>query len=111
MRRKEGSSKQGQTNSKAKQHSTPKAVTFSKKIELPCDILYNYRSKKSRKESVISNVDTDSDDESSEEEEGEGEGEEGEGVWVEKKVQQEREGVYVGPVQEIKVQAVSAKKE
>ena len=27
--RKEGRSKQGQTNNKAKQHSTPKAVTFS----------------------------------------------------------------------------------
>ena len=31
---KEGSSKQGQTN-KAKQHSTPKVVTFPKKNELP----------------------------------------------------------------------------
>ena len=28
-------SKQGQTNYKAKQHSTPKAVTFPKKNELP----------------------------------------------------------------------------
>ena len=35
MRRKEERSKQGQTNNKAKQHSTPKAVTFSKKNELP----------------------------------------------------------------------------
>ena len=35
MRRKEERSKQGHTNSKAKQHSTPKAVTFPKKIELP----------------------------------------------------------------------------
>ena len=34
-RRKEERSKQGQTNNKAKQHSTPKAVTFSKKNELP----------------------------------------------------------------------------
>ena len=34
-RRKEGKSKQGQTNNKAKQHSTPKAVTFPKKNELP----------------------------------------------------------------------------
>ena len=34
MRRKEERSKQGQTN-KAKQHSTPKAVTFPKKNELP----------------------------------------------------------------------------
>ena len=34
-RRKEEKSKQGQTNSKAKQHSTPKAVTFPKKNELP----------------------------------------------------------------------------
>ena len=34
MRRKEEKSKQGQTN-KAKQHSTPKAVTFPKKNELP----------------------------------------------------------------------------
>ena len=35
MRRKEDRSKQGQTNNKAKQHSTPKAVTFLKKNELP----------------------------------------------------------------------------
>ena len=34
MRTKEEASKQGQTN-KAKQHSTPKAVTFPKKNELP----------------------------------------------------------------------------
>ena len=34
MRRKEERSEQGQTNNKAKQHSTPKAVTFSKKNEL-----------------------------------------------------------------------------
>ena len=34
-RRKEEGSKQGQTNNKAKQHSTPKAVTFPKKNELP----------------------------------------------------------------------------
>ena len=33
--RKEERSKQGQTNHKAKQHSTPKAVTFPKKNELP----------------------------------------------------------------------------
>ena len=33
--RKEERSKQGQTNNKAKQHSTPKAVTFPKKNELP----------------------------------------------------------------------------
>ena len=34
--KKEERSKQGQTNNKAKQHSTPKAVvTFSKKNELP----------------------------------------------------------------------------
>ena len=33
MRRKEERSKQGQTNNKAKQHSTPKAVTFPKKNE------------------------------------------------------------------------------
>ena len=32
---KEGRSKQGQTNNKAKQHSTPKAVTFLKKNKLP----------------------------------------------------------------------------
>ena len=32
---KEGRSKQGQTNNKAEQHSTPKAVTFPKKNELP----------------------------------------------------------------------------
>ena len=35
MKRKEERSKQGQTNNKAKQHSTPKAVTFPKKNELP----------------------------------------------------------------------------
>ena len=34
-RRKEGRSKQCHTNNKAKQHSTPKAVTFLKKNELP----------------------------------------------------------------------------
>ena len=34
-RRKEERSKQGQINNKAKQHSTPKAVTFPKKNELP----------------------------------------------------------------------------
>ena len=34
MRRKKERSKQGQTN-KAKQHSTPKAVTFPRKNELP----------------------------------------------------------------------------
>ena len=34
-RRKEERSKQGQTNNKAEQHSTPKAVTFPKKYELP----------------------------------------------------------------------------
>ena len=34
-RRKEVRSKQGQTNNKAKQHSTPKAVTFPKKNERP----------------------------------------------------------------------------
>ena len=35
MRGKEQRSKQGQTNNKAKQHSTHKAVTFPKKNELP----------------------------------------------------------------------------
>ena len=35
MRRKEERSKQGQTNNKAKQHSTPTAVTLPKKNELP----------------------------------------------------------------------------
>ena len=35
MRGKEERGKQGQTNNKAKQHSTPKAVTFPKKNELP----------------------------------------------------------------------------
>ena len=35
MRRKEERSKQGQINNKAKQQSTPKAVTFRKKNELP----------------------------------------------------------------------------
>ena len=33
--RKEERSKQGQTDNKAKQHSTPKAVIFPKKNELP----------------------------------------------------------------------------
>ena len=46
------SNKQGQTNNKAKQHSTPKAVTFPKKNELPrvglkattitCTCVYTY---------------------------------------------------------------------
>ena len=35
MRRKEERRKQGQTNNKAKQHSTPKVVTFLLKNELP----------------------------------------------------------------------------
>ena len=35
MRAAEGRSKQGQTNNKAKQHSTPKAVTLPKTNELP----------------------------------------------------------------------------
>ena len=35
MRRKEERSKQGQTNNKAKQHSTPKVVTFPEKNALP----------------------------------------------------------------------------
>ena len=35
MRRKKERSKQSQTNNKAKQHSTPKAVTFPRKNELP----------------------------------------------------------------------------
>ena len=34
-RKKEERSKQSQTNNKAKQHSTPMAVTFPKKNELP----------------------------------------------------------------------------
>lgn len=46
--------------------------------------------------------------EGSEGEEGE---EEDEGVWVEKKVQQEAEGAFVGPTPEIKVQAVTSMKE
>ena len=33
--RKKEASKQGQTNNKAKKHSTPKAVTFPKENELP----------------------------------------------------------------------------
>ena len=32
---KEGRCKQGQTNNKAKQHSTPKGIAFPKKNELP----------------------------------------------------------------------------
>ena len=39
-RRKEERSKQEQTNNKAKQHSTPKAVTFPKKNELPHMYMY-----------------------------------------------------------------------
>ena len=35
MKLKEERSKQGHTNNKAKQHSTPEAVTFPKKNELP----------------------------------------------------------------------------
>ena len=35
MRRKEERIKQGQTNNKAKQHSTPKAIVFPKNNELP----------------------------------------------------------------------------
>ena len=38
-KRKEERSKQGQTNNKAKQHSTPEAVTFLKKNELPRVVL------------------------------------------------------------------------
>ena len=34
-RKKQARSKQGQTNDKAKHHSTPKAVTFPMKNELP----------------------------------------------------------------------------
>ena len=34
-RRKEGRSKHGHINNKAKQHNTPKAITFPKKNELP----------------------------------------------------------------------------
>ena len=41
MRRMEERSKQGQTNNKAKQHSTPKGVTFPEKNELPRD-MYTY---------------------------------------------------------------------
>ena len=41
-RRKEERRKQGQTSNKAKQHSTPKAVTFPKKNELP-QCVYIYR--------------------------------------------------------------------
>lgn len=48
-----------------------------------------------------------SSDESSNDQEDEGE----EGVWVEKKVQQEVAGAFVGPVPEIKVQAVTSMKE
>ena len=36
----EGRSKQGQTNNKAKQHSTPKAVTFLKKNMYMCVVGY-----------------------------------------------------------------------
>ena len=38
---KEGGKQQGQTNNKVKQHSTPKAVTFPKKNELP-RYIYTY---------------------------------------------------------------------
>ena len=43
MRDEEERSKQGHTNNKAKQHNTPKAVTFQKKDELPqvgCTYMY-----------------------------------------------------------------------
>ena len=40
QRRKEERSKQGQTNNKAKQHNTPKTVTFPKKNELPWVYMY-----------------------------------------------------------------------
>ena len=46
----------------------------------------------------------DSSEESEEEEGGE------EGVWVEKKVQQDADGAFVGPTQEIRVQAVTSMK-
>lgn len=48
---------------------------------------------------------------SSDESSNDGDEDEEEGVWVEKKVQQEVAGAFVGPVPEIKVQAVSSMKE
>ena len=41
---KEGRSKQGQTNNKAKQHSTPKAVTFPQTRKSPgmCSTAFSY---------------------------------------------------------------------
>ena len=40
--RKEGRSEQGQTNNKAKQHSTPKAVSFPKKNQVGLEPMYIY---------------------------------------------------------------------
>ena len=40
---KEGRSKEGQTNKKAKQHSTPKAVTFPKKNDMYMYMYVNMR--------------------------------------------------------------------
>ncbi|CAI8040886.1 NKAP-like protein [Geodia barretti] len=61
------------------------------------------KSKRSRK---VSESSTEDSSEESEEEEG---GEEG--VWVEKKVQQDADGAFVGPTQEIRVQAVTSMKD
>ena len=72
-----------------------------------CTILpFVRKSKKSRKVSESLTEESSDSEKSSEEDEGEGEG-----VWVEKKVQQEAEGAFVGPTPEIKVQAVTSMKE
>lgn len=74
------------------------------------DLLHANRSK--HKVSNSSDDETSEDEKvKEEEEEREEEEEDEEDMWVEKKVQQEGEGAYVGPVQEIKVQALSTKKE
>ena len=55
-RRKEERSKQGQTNNKAKQHSTPKAVSFPKKNELPqvgLEMLMRYAEERKKEASKV----------------------------------------------------------
>ena len=60
-----------------------------------------------KKRKVVSESDSSEKDSEEEEEEEEEE----EAVWVEKRVQQEGEDIYVGPVPEIKVQAVTTRKD
>ena len=62
----------------------------------------SHRSKKRRKPETSSD---------SESESGSDEGEAGEGIWVEKKVKGDASEAFVGPVPEIKVQALPGKLE